>query len=132
MSRLCRLCVLCGLCASVVLLSPLLAGEPSTPQNEREWCEALAPKYHAELGDKRPLWDGSRCDLITETHAIEVDWAPKWPEGVGQALYYGIVLERKPAVLLLVKDPERERRYLLRCQAVCARYEIRLWVEQVE
>ena len=32
--------------------------------------------------------DGTRCDILTSTHAIEVDFAKKWAEAIGQSLNY--------------------------------------------
>ena len=29
--------------------------------------------------------DGSRCDVVTKTHAIEVDFARKWAEALDKA-----------------------------------------------
>ena len=34
--------------------------------------------------------DGARCDILTETHAIEVDFADKWAEAFGQSLNYAM------------------------------------------
>jgi len=81
-----------------------------------------------ELGAKQEvtLWDGSRCDLVTDATAYEIDFAPKWQEAVGQSLYYGILLDRRPGIILLVKDRRSELRYLHRCQIVCAKYGIQL------
>ena len=48
------------------------------------------------------LKDLSRVDIVTDTFAIEIDFADKWAESVGQSLYYAHVLDRKPGVLLIV------------------------------
>jgi len=112
---------------NALILLLLLA---ATPANEVEWCRHLAPKYGAEVEVR--LDDGTRCDLVTETEAIECDWAKngKWAEAIGQSLYYAIELEKKPAIILLVKDPKRDQRYVDRCRKVCDRYGIRLYVER--
>ena len=98
--------------------------------NEREQAERLAPKYEAEV--EVVLWDNTRVDLVNETYAIEVDWADKYAQGIGQALYYSIVTNLKPGLILLVKNKEKDRKYIYRAQTVCAKYGIRLWVEQAE
>jgi len=97
------------------------------PLSERDWCERLADKYGAET--EVMLWDRSRCDLVTETEAIEVDRAKKWAEAIGQGQYYGLVLRKQPAVLLLVEDGEE--RFVWRCQAVCAKLGMSLYVERI-
>jgi len=114
------------------LLLSSLTGEPAGHESELEACRRLAPKYEAEVEVR--LWDGTRCDLVTETEAIEVDWAqtPKWAEAIGQAQYYGITLGKRPAVLLLVRDLDREMRYVHRCAVVCAKLDMRLYVEEAD
>ena len=39
-----------------------------------------------EIGGKVEvvMKDGTRCDILTATHAIEVDFAKKWAEAIGQ------------------------------------------------
>lgn len=90
----------------------------------------LAPKYQAAVEVR--LWDDTRVDLLSDEFAIEVDWAPKWAESIGQALYYAELTGKKPAVLLLVVDDPRERKHVYRAQTVCARHGIKLFVERVE
>jgi len=76
------------------------------------------------------LWDKTRVDILTLEYAYEVDWAPKWAEGIGQALYYGIVTGKKPGLILLTK--KGEERYVYRAQTVCAKHGIKLVVRRVE
>ena len=112
---------------NLLLCCLLLSAEKPS---ELECCRMLAPKYQAKVEVR--LWDDTRCDLVTATQAIEVDWAPKWAEAVGQALYYGTVLNKEPTIILLVVDLEKERRYVYRCQTVAAQYKIKLYVERVD
>ena len=95
---------------------------------EREECERLAPKYHAET--EVVLWDGTRVDLLSDTHAWEVDWDHKWAEAIGQSLYYAAVTSKKPGIILLVRERGKER-FTYRCQTVAAKYNIELRVERV-
>lgn len=50
-----------------------------------------------------PLSDRTRVDCLTETHAWEVDRGENWAEAVGQALHYGRMTGKHPAILL--RDP---------------------------
>ncbi|PQO39334.1 hypothetical protein C5Y96_05630 [Blastopirellula marina] len=93
-------------------------------------CRRLAPKYNATLEARQ--WDGTRVDLLTDTHAIEADWAYKWAEAIGQAAYYAELTGKKPGVLILVKDAKEEARYIYRAQTVCARLGFTLFVEIVQ
>ncbi len=76
------------------------------------------------------LPDKARVDILTHTEAIEVDWAHKWAEGIGQALYYGAMTKRTPVVLLLMNTADEER-YLFRVRAVIdahSRTRLTLWL----
>ena len=56
--------------------------------------------------------DGTRCDILTETHAIEVDFANKWGEAIGQSLNYGFQFNRKAGILLILESPA-DRKHLV-------------------
>lgn len=114
--------------AAAVVVS--LAFVAAVNGDELSECRRLAPKYEAELEVR--LWDGTRVDMLSDEWAIEVDWSGKWAESIGQSLYYAELTGRKPGIILLVKDVQREMRYVHRCQVVCARVGIRLWVEEAE
>ena len=95
---------------------------PTDP--EPEWSKYLAIKLNGEA--EVILYDDSRADIITETEAIEVEWAKKWKEAPGQAILYGIVSNRKPSIILLTRNKPNEFKYYMRCLAVCAKADIML------
>ena len=95
--------------------------------SEAEHAVLLAPKYNAKI--EVVLWDKTRADLMNSTYAIEIDFGKKWAEAIGQSLYYSILTGKKPAIILLIgKD---ESRFAYRCQTVCAKIGIKLFVEKV-
>lgn len=47
-----------------------------------------------------------RVDCISETHAIEVEWADKFKEGVGQALTYSTSTSLIPGLMLICRRDE--------------------------
>lgn len=78
---------------------------------EREWqarvvCALKRAGYAAE--SETPVPHG-RCDITFSNHAIEVDWAHKWAECIGQALYYGLCLKSRSVCLLLLEHPDDSR-----------------------
>ena len=98
--------------------------------NERTVVNLLAEKYQANVEVK--LWDDTRVDLLSETHAYEVDWARKYAEGVGQALYYSSLTARKPGLILLVRNFKKELRYIYRAQITCNEAGVDLYIETVK
>jgi hypothetical protein len=114
--------------------------------SEVEVCRSIAMRPNWRAGVEERLHDDldgkhagqSRIDIITATHVYEADWAHKWPEAVGQSLYYAHQWAeehprdpRKPGIVLLVRDPERESHFVSRCRRVCDQYAITLVVETV-
>ena len=55
---------------------------------------------------EKTLITGGPIDCFNDKFAIEVDWANKWAEAVGQSLYYADATDRKPAIILLCTDSE--------------------------
>ena len=103
-----------------VILIPsllLLSASPTLAESEREAYLRLAPKYNASHDVH--LSDGSFADLVSDEYAFEVDWAPKWQQSIGQAALYALLTGKKPAIILLVSDAEKEKRYIDRCRKVC-------------
>jgi hypothetical protein len=89
--------------------------------------------YQAEfakiIGGEREvvLPDRTRVDIVTDEYAIEVDFAEKWAEGIGQALYYEKMLDKK-AGILLIWEGEKEIRFLNRLMTVAVEHGIQVWV----
>jgi len=118
-------------CALLVAASVFVAAADGPAiEPELAACRRLAPKYDAE--PEVTLWDNTRVDLLTPTEAIEVDWPQKYAEAVGQATWYAIATNRRPAVILLVRDLDREARHIYRATAVCRELDIKLYLEHAE
>jgi len=68
--------------------------------------------------------DHTRCDLVSDTHAYEVEWAHKWKEAPTQAILYSIWTGKKPGVILLSKSRTQDKLHILRCKLVCQKLNI--------
>ena len=82
-----------------------------------------------ELGGamEQSLLDRSRVDCLTDEYAIEVDFARKWAESVGQSLYYALMTEKKPAVGLIVRDSAKDERRMKRLKVLAEKYHIKIF-----
>jgi len=102
--------------------------------NELDWTRVLWHfledhlDQHVLVGRERQLWDRTRVDILTPDLAIECDWAPKWAEAIGQSTWYAINTDRPAGVCLLVKDTVDEAKYIYRCEMVCVRLGLTLWL----
>lgn len=88
---------------------------------QREWCATQGGIIEYRLPDK------ARVDCVTDEYAVEFDFARKWAEGIGQALYYGLMTGKRPGLVLILERRD-EQRFVDRAREVCDRYGITLWV----
>jgi hypothetical protein len=56
--------------------------------------------------------DGKRCDCLTDSHAIEYDFAPKFTEAIGQALDYSLQTGKKAGIVLILEKPDDYRHWI--------------------
>lgn len=55
--------------------------------------------------------DYTRVDCLTDTHAVEFDFANKWAESIGQALHYQYLTGKRAKVVLIIENPQKEMCY---------------------
>ena len=82
------------------------------------WCRC----HNGITEYKNP--DYTRVDCLTETHAVEFDFANKWAESIGQALHYGLMTGKKPKVVLILDEPCKQMVYFERIQRIGKKYKI--------
>lgn len=92
----------------------------SEKQYQDAWCKKAGGVTEFTLEDR------ARVDCLTEEYAIEFDFAPKWAEAIGQALYYALATGRRPGVVL-IQEEKGDSRFLDRLKRVAERYHISVW-----
>lgn len=101
-------------------------------------CSSTTKKYHEKhyqtllcnkLGGKMEyvLKDRTRVDCLTDEYAIEVDFAKKWAESIGQSLFYADMTDKQPAVGFIMDD-KKDKRYYKRLNAIAKKYQIKIFV----
>jgi len=91
---------------------------------QSRWCADRGGQTEVVLPDR------TRCDCVTETHAIEFDFGQhKWAEAIGQSLYYGLQTGKKPGIVLILEH-EKDRRYWIRLNSTIQHYNLPIdtWV----
>jgi hypothetical protein len=89
---------------------------------QQRFAEAVNGETEVVLSDR------TRVDIVTDTHVIEVDFAEKWAESIGQSLHYEGMMATKKAGVLLVIEGKNEERFLDRLVGVAAKHGIDIWV----
>lgn len=94
---------------------------------QEKWCQANAGQVEVTLPDQ------TRCDCITATNAIEFDFAHKWAEAIGQALYYSLQTGKRAGVVLIVAKPE-ERKHWIRLNSTIEHFKLPMdtWMVDAE
>ncbi len=104
--------------ASLLLLlnSPSLAS-----QNEAQYISQWCNKHHGRAEVTLP--DRSRADCITESHAVEVEFAPKWKESIGQSLNYAMQTNKRAGVVVVMRR-KKDYRYWLMLNSVIKNFNL--------
>jgi hypothetical protein len=84
MGYICPMIKLTQTALLVALISAPALANDTTGWREADYRDALCAGMDTEVH----LGSYGRADCVSETHAIEVEWADKFKEGVGQALTY--------------------------------------------
>lgn len=87
---------------------------------QRHWCK----KHKGELEYR--LSDGTRVDCLTSEYAVEVEYAQKWAEAVGQSLFYAKMTGRKAGIVLIMTERGDER-FARRLREVASAEKIKVW-----
>ncbi|MAD41917.1 MAG: hypothetical protein CL623_05945 [Arcobacter sp.] len=108
----------------IILLSVFFNACSSVKKNERYYQEKLCSKLDGLM--EYTLKDKTRVDCLSSEYAIEVDWAEKWAEGVGQSLYYAQMTNKKPAIALIVGS--KDERYVRRLNTLAKKLDIKIFI----
>jgi hypothetical protein len=103
-SRICTIGTL--ILVSIMLVLPMIA-HAARPQEmyplppdwyRQQWCVD-----HRGAMDVR-MADGGTADCITSTHVVAFQFAPKWGDAIGPALYYSLLTGKKAGIVLIIKE----------------------------
>lgn len=82
---------------------------------QKAWCDKRGGVMEYELPDK------CRVDCLLPDMAVEFDFANKWAECIGQAIYYGQQTNRQAACVLIMERGEKDLKYLKRLRRAAYR-----------
>lgn len=88
---------------------------------QERWCTEGKIEYR--------LPDATRVDCLLDDYAIEMDFADKWYEAIGQSLWYAVQTNRLPGIVLIIEE-DKDKVNLDRLNEFVERYwilRIRVW-----
>lgn len=94
----------------LILTTSFASAKRLYPESEYQqyWCNKRGGVMEYKLNDK------TRVDCLLPDLAVEFDFANKWAECIGQALYYSKMTNRQAACVLIMENPEKDTKYLNR------------------
>ena len=82
----------------LLIATPALAGHKHPEKwYQKFWCNNHNGRTEVVLPGR------TRCDCLTDTNAIEFDFAKKWAESIGQALYYSACTGKRAGIVLILE-----------------------------
>lgn len=108
--------ILLAVCFLLVTSPAFAAHKYPEKHYQDQWCK---DKGQAEY----ILPDKTRCDCLTNDHAIEFDFAGKWYEAVGQSLYYSLQTGKKAGIVLII-EKSADRKYWLRLNSTIDHFKL--------
>ena len=102
-----------------LVLIPIAYAKRNHPEKwyQEKWCRDRGGKTEVVLPDK------TRCDCLTDTHAIEFDFANKWAESIGQSLYYSLQTGKRAGIVLILES-EKDRKYWIRLNSTIQHFKL--------
>lgn len=82
-----------------IILAAAIASPAVAAETESDYRDRLCAGMQMEVA----MPNGTRADCMTDRLAIEVDWAHKWAEAIGQSMNYAASTGKLPAVILICK-----------------------------
>jgi hypothetical protein len=86
---------------------------------QQKWCEEHKGRVEVVLPD------GTRCDCVTETHAIEFDFGNNWAEAVGQSAYYAIQTGKRAGIVLIL-ETMKDRKFWIRLNTTIEHFDLQI------
>ncbi len=108
----------------VCFLSPVEAKHLNKEKYyQNKWCIEQSGEIEKRLPDR------TRCDCLTDSHAVEFDFGAKWAESIGQSLYYSIQTGKRAGIALILEKPS-DYKYWVRLNTVIEHNDLKIdtWI----
>ena len=103
----------------IFLIPSLLLAKREHPEKwyQERWCREQGGQVEVVLPGK------TRCDCVTDTHAIEFDFGSGWAESIGQGLHYSSMTKKKAGIVLILESM-KDRMYWIRLKKTIEHFDL--------
>ena len=108
---------------TILLLSNLATAQRL--HKESWYQDRVAKKWKAKTEVRVA---NGRVDIVGANYATEVEFADKWKEAIGQALWYAFQTNKKAGIILICEKPE-DHKHAMRLRSVIQhnKLDIKVW-----
>ena len=111
-----------------ILFFASAVAKPSVLKTERDFQREFHRVYFNGRGKLEVPIKYGRIDILTSSHAVEIDHLSKFHEGIGQCLHYAHETGKKPGLAIFVLSPRKKDLKKIRyVKYLCAEYGITFW-----
>lgn len=114
--------------SATVLSALLLAGAAAASVHPEKWYQE---KVATEMkGRMEARVENGRVDVLTDQYAIEVEFAAKWKNAIGQALWYALQTGKKAGIVIVLENEKDDLPAAIRLGSVIEanKLPIRVWI----
>lgn len=111
----------------LLLIPARVLSQPLHPESFylQKWCAENKGQLEYVLPDK------TRCDCLTAANAIEVEFAHKWAEAIGQSLFYSLQTGKNAGIVLILEKKE-DYKYWIRLNSTINHFKLPVTVWQIK
>jgi len=93
---------------------------------QRAWCGS-------QNGEREyRLKDNTRVDCLTKDYAVEMDFAYKWAESIGQSLHYARMTGQRAMVILIITNEDRDRKHVNKVKKMIAHFGLPITLKLID
>jgi len=70
---------------------------------QEQWCQ----EQNGQM--EKVLDNGTRCDCLTDTHAVAMDFADNWSNAVGDSTQYSLQTGKRAGIVLILESPNDKK-----------------------
>jgi hypothetical protein len=108
-----------SLTLAVLLFASTANAERIRPESHYRdiWCKEHFGKTEVQLEGR------TRADCVTDLYAVEIEFADKWKEAIGQSLWYAMQTGKNAGIVLILEGT-RQNKYWIRLNSVILQYKL--------
>jgi hypothetical protein len=91
----------------IILIASTAHAERLHPESHYRdiWCKEHYGKTEVQLEGR------TRADCVTDSYAIEIEFADKWKEAIGQSLWYAMQTGKDAGIVLIVEGTKHNKNF---------------------